>query len=108
MGWSLGENDADQSSCRSIGADGGSAVALHALVGAHSDTVAPSPRFDRKLDGAVKGIIRYDIYLDGYFVGSRSEHARCHGYLDELMHSPSESDRATATNHELRERVAQR
>jgi hypothetical protein len=33
------------------------------------------PVFDRTLDGAVKGIIRYDIYLDGQFVGSRRTHA---------------------------------
>jgi hypothetical protein len=30
------------------------------------------PVFDRTPDGAVKGIIRYDVYLDGYFVGSRA------------------------------------
>jgi hypothetical protein len=29
------------------------------------------PVFDRMPDGAVIGIIRYDIYLDGRFVGSR-------------------------------------
>ena len=34
------------------------------------------PVFDRTPDGAVNGIIRYDIYLDGYFVGSRRTHAR--------------------------------
>ena len=66
------------------------------------------PVFDRTPDGAVKGIIRYDIYLDGYFVGSRSKHAQCHAYLDELMHSTSESGRATATIHEIRHRVARR
>ena len=43
------------------------------------------PIFDRTPDGAVKGIIRYDIYLDGHFVGSRRTHAMCHQYLDELM-----------------------
>jgi hypothetical protein len=42
------------------------------------------PVFDRTLDGAVKGIIRYDICLDGQFVGSRRTHALCHAYLDEL------------------------
>ena len=66
------------------------------------------PVFDRTPDGAVKGIIRYDIYLDGYFVGSRSKHALCHAYLDEFMHSTSEPGRATATIHELRRRTAQR
>ena len=66
------------------------------------------PVFDRTPDGAVKGIIRYHIYLDGYFVGSRSKHAQCHAYLDELMHSNSESDRATATIRELHHRVARR
>jgi len=66
------------------------------------------PVFDRTPDGAVKGIIRYDVYLDGYFVGSRSKHALCHAYLDELMHSTSESGRATATIHQLRHRVARR
>ena len=50
------------------------------------------PVFDRTPDGAVKGIIRYDIYLDGHFVGSRSKHALCHAYLDELM--PSTLNRA--------------
>jgi hypothetical protein len=43
------------------------------------------PIFDRTPDGAVRGIIRYDIYLDGRFVGSRRTHALCHQYLDELM-----------------------
>jgi hypothetical protein len=65
------------------------------------------PVFDRTPDGAVKGIIRYDIYLDGYFVGSRCRHAQCHAYLDELMLSTPEG-RATATIHELGHRVARR
>ena len=65
------------------------------------------PVFDRTPDGAVKGIIRYDVYLDGCFVGSRSKHAQCHVFLDELMRSTSESRRATATIHELN-RVARR
>ena len=60
------------------------------------------PVFDRTPDGAVKGIIRYDIYLDGYFVGSRTKHALRHAYLDELMHSTAEQGRATATIHKLR------
>ena len=64
------------------------------------------PVFDRTPDGAVKGIIRYDIYLDGYFVGSRSKHAQCHDFLDELMRSTSESGRATATIHQLPGRAA--
>jgi hypothetical protein len=38
--------------------------------------------FDRTPDGALNGIIRYDIYLDGHFVGSRRTHAECHEYLD--------------------------
>ena len=64
------------------------------------------PVFDRTPDGAVKGIIRYDIYLDGCFVGSRSKHALCHAFLDELMRSTPEPGRASATIHELRHRVA--
>ena len=43
------------------------------------------PVFDRTPDGAVVGITRYDIYLDGHFVGSRRWHALCHDFLDELM-----------------------
>lgn len=66
------------------------------------------PVFDRTPDGAVKGIIRYDIYLDGCFVGSRSKHALCHALLAELMHSTSESGHAAATIHELPRRVARR
>jgi hypothetical protein len=60
------------------------------------------PVFDRTPDGAVKGIIRYDIYLDGHFVGSRLRHALCHDYLNELILSTPESGHATATIHELR------
>ena len=59
------------------------------------------PVFDRTPDGAVKGIIRYDIYLDGHFVGSRRTHALCHHFLDELMPSISKPGRASATIHEL-------
>jgi hypothetical protein len=62
------------------------------------------PVFDRTPDGAVKSIIRYDIYLDGHFVGSRLRHALCHDYLDELMPS-TEPGRAIATIHELHRRV---
>jgi hypothetical protein len=43
------------------------------------------PVFDRTPDGAVIGIIRYHIYLDSRFVGSRRTHAQCHNLLDELM-----------------------
>jgi hypothetical protein len=60
------------------------------------------PVFDRTPDGAVKGIIRYDIYLDGNYVGSRRKHALCHACLDELMRSTSEPGHASATIHELR------
>jgi len=60
------------------------------------------PVFDRTPDGAVKGIIRYDIYLDGHFVGSRRTHALCHAYLDELMPSIPAPGRASATILELR------
>ena len=63
------------------------------------------PVFDRTPDGAVKGIIRYEIYLDGHFVGSRRRHALCHAYLDELMPSTPEPGRATATIHLLRRHV---
>jgi hypothetical protein len=59
------------------------------------------PIFDRTPDGAVKGIIRYDIHLDGRFVGSRRTHAACHQYLDELI---PERTRGTAP---LRRRVDQ-
>jgi hypothetical protein len=57
------------------------------------------PVFDRTSDGAVKGIIRYDIYLDGHFVGSRRWHALCHDYLDELMrsHADTSSSKALAS-----------
>jgi len=60
------------------------------------------PVFDRTPEGAVKGIIRYDIYLDGHFVGSRRTHAQCHEYLDELMPSTSKPGSASATVYELR------
>ncbi len=66
------------------------------------------PIFDRTLDGAIKGIIRYDIYLDGHFVGSRRTHALCHEYLDELIPSIPEPGRASATIHQLSHRVARR
>ena len=66
------------------------------------------PVFDRTPDRAVKGILRYDIYLNGCFVGSRSKHALCHAFLDELMRSTSELGRAAATIHELPGRVARR
>jgi hypothetical protein len=60
------------------------------------------PVFDRTPDGAVKGIIRYDIHLDGHFVGSRRTHALCREYLDELMSSIPELGRASATIYQLR------
>ena len=60
------------------------------------------PVFDRTPDGAVKSIIRYDIYLDGHFVGSRRRHALCHDLLDELMPLTPEPGRRTATIHKLR------
>ncbi len=63
------------------------------------------PVFDRTPDGAVKGIIRYDIFLDNDFVGSRRRHALCHEYLDELMASTPKPGRVTATIHEFRRRV---
>jgi hypothetical protein len=66
------------------------------------------PVFDRTPDGAVKGIIRYDIYLDGNFVGSRHTHALCHHYLDEFMTSIPKLGRASATIHELRRSVDRR
>jgi hypothetical protein len=64
------------------------------------------PVFDRTPDGAVKGIVRYDIYVDGHFVGSRREHALCHAYLDELMPSNPVPDRNSATIHQLHDRAA--
>ena len=66
------------------------------------------PVFDRAPDGAVKGIIQYDIYLDGRFVGSRRKHALCHAYLDELMPSIPEPGRASAIIHQLRHHRAAR
>jgi hypothetical protein len=63
------------------------------------------PVFDRTPDGAVKGIIRFDIYLDGHFVGSRRRHALCHEYLDERMALSPEPGRARATIHRLRRRA---
>ena len=57
------------------------------------------PVFDRTPDGAVIGITRYDIYLDGHFVGSRRWHALCHDFLDELMPSTPEPGPRTATIH---------
>ena len=65
------------------------------------------PIFDRTPDGAVKGIIRYDIYLDGHFVGSRRTHALCHQYLDQLMPSIPEPACTTAPIHALRRLVDQ-
>ncbi len=59
------------------------------------------PVFDRTPDGAVIGITRYDIYLDGHFVGWRRWHALCHDFLDELMSLTPESGRRTATIHQL-------
>jgi hypothetical protein len=47
------------------------------------------PVFDRTSDGAVKGVTRYEIYLDGRYVGSRRTGALSHDYLDHLM-SPSQ------------------
>ena len=60
------------------------------------------PVFDRTPDGAVKGIIRYDIYLDNRFIGSRRTYALCHSYLDELMPATPKPGHASATIHELR------
>jgi hypothetical protein len=60
--------------------------------------------FDGTPDGAVKGIIRYDIYLNGHFVGSRT-HALCHAYLDELMPATPKPGCVSATIHELRRYV---
>jgi hypothetical protein len=56
------------------------------------------PVFDRTPDGAIKGIIRYEIYLDGLYVGSRRTHAQCHDHLDQLMspiRQPSQAHRST-------------
>jgi hypothetical protein len=55
------------------------------------------PVFDRTPDGAVKGIIRYDIYLDGRLLGSRRKHVLCHAYLDELMSSIPKPGGTSAT-----------
>ena len=42
------------------------------------------PVFARTPDGAVIGIIRYNIYLDGRFVGSRRTHAQGQNALGRL------------------------
>jgi hypothetical protein len=63
------------------------------------------PVFDRTPDGAINGIIRYNIYLDGHFVGSRHRHAQCHDFLDELTSSTPEPVRGTGTVHELPRRI---
>jgi hypothetical protein len=59
------------------------------------------PVFDRTPDGSVIGIIRYHIYLDGRFVGSRRTHAQCHNLLDELMPPTAEPECDGATIHPL-------
>ena len=59
------------------------------------------PVFERTPDGAVIGIIHYQIYVDGRFVGSRRTHARCHNLLDELMPQAAEPECAGATIHPL-------
>ena len=59
------------------------------------------PVFERTPDGAVIGIIRYDIYLDGRFVGSRRTHAQCHNLLDELMPPTAGPECAGATVNAL-------
>jgi hypothetical protein len=59
------------------------------------------PVFDRTPDGAVIGIIRYRISLDGRFVGSRRTHAQCHNLLDKLMHPAAGPECAGATIHVL-------
>jgi len=66
------------------------------------------PVFDRTPDGAVIGITRYDIYLDGHFVGSRRWHALCHDFLDELMPLTPASSHRTATIHQLGRRTSSR
>jgi hypothetical protein len=66
------------------------------------------PVFDRTPEGAVVGIIRYDIYLDGHFVGSRRWHALCHDFLDELMPLTPEPGRRTATIYQLHRRNSSR
>ena len=64
------------------------------------------PLFQRTSDGAVIGIICYDIYLDGRFIGSRRTHAQCHRYLDEIL--PSIPERAgAAQNTDAPDRDAQ-
>ena len=59
------------------------------------------PLFERTADGAVIGIIRYDIYLDDRFVGSRRTHAQCHNLLDELMPPTAGPECAGATVNAL-------
>ena len=59
------------------------------------------PVFERTPDGAVIGIIRYEIYVDGRFVGSRRTHAQCHNLLDELMPPAAGSECAGASIYAL-------
>ena len=66
------------------------------------------PVFDRTPEGAVIGIIRYHIYLDGRFVGSRRTHAQCHILLDELMPQPLSKNAMGRTIHPLAPRSGYR
>jgi hypothetical protein len=66
------------------------------------------PVFDRTPDGAVVGITRYDIFLDGHFVGSRRWHALCHAFLDGLMPLTPGPRHPTATIHQLGRRTSSR
>ena len=75
MGWSLARDCADQPLLIAIVADG-SPCRIDAC-GQRRFRYGPPAPFDRTPDGAVKGIIRYDIYLDGYFVGSRRNSVVC-------------------------------
>ena len=59
------------------------------------------PVFERMPDDAVIGFIRYDIHLDGRFVGLRRTHAQCHNLLDELMPQAAEPECAGPTIHPL-------
>jgi hypothetical protein len=41
------------------------------------------PVFDRTPDGAIKGIIRYDIYLDGHFPVTNTSTSSCPQFLNQ-------------------------
>ena len=69
---------------------------------------ASIPYSDRTPNGAIKGIIRYDIYLDGHFVGSLPG-PRMHCVTSTSMNScPRSPNRAALRRKSMSYRAAQR